>query len=559
MKRLKGHRGDVYAVLVFQKWIFSAGYDRTIRVWDVSNGKYLRSMVGHSSIIRSLTSLPPKMAIASASWDNTVKVWNVRSGSLLASLDGHTNRVKDVIFCNISRRLGVLVSGGDDCTIKFWDCDNYSTIASSNCHSQPVLCLAVSEDTSCHLLASGSADCSIHLYRLGCSEDGTFSQSFVHSSHLQLSGHEAPVTGIVFSKRGNEALYSCGEDMAIFIWDCNTACILKKLAAHSRPCQSLCVISCCLTGRTNSVAPEPSEYLISTSLDGTVRVWNTESGNEQEKMAFSGSYIFNASVGVKSEENSSYDTLVISGDDGMLHMYPNFTKEFGGKKTQPSLPTRNVGDISRRNKRSDALPAIGSKNNAKTLLLKLPGEQVHAEESHGESTNYHAPNNLFSSKIESSAAQDPPRKILSKDSFGNFEGFSSRPSREFQGGAEWNDKTDGGIIERFGAPLADEISKSSVHRLSSPSRDVWASRPKRSAIQRKKQENNHRKSRLSYDEAGLRHHYVKHGKASKRPGKHLPTLQTKKEFICVKSQYTEPPAPLSGVGMLNCSSMLPNS
>jgi hypothetical protein len=25
MKKLKGHRGDVFAVLVFQKWILSAG------------------------------------------------------------------------------------------------------------------------------------------------------------------------------------------------------------------------------------------------------------------------------------------------------------------------------------------------------------------------------------------------------------------------------------------------------------------------------------------------------------------------------------------------------
>jgi hypothetical protein len=53
MKKLKGHRGDVFAVLVFQKWILSAGewvsewvsgvwvYEWCVWVWSMQGSEWV--------------------------------------------------------------------------------------------------------------------------------------------------------------------------------------------------------------------------------------------------------------------------------------------------------------------------------------------------------------------------------------------------------------------------------------------------------------------------------------------------------------------------------------
>ena len=45
---LKGHRGQIKDICIFKKkWIVSASFDKTLRVWSISKGKYVKSLEGH--------------------------------------------------------------------------------------------------------------------------------------------------------------------------------------------------------------------------------------------------------------------------------------------------------------------------------------------------------------------------------------------------------------------------------------------------------------------------------------------------------------------------------
>ncbi len=54
-------------------------YDGTIRFWDVDTGQQLRTIYGHSTIIKSIAFSPDGEKIASGSGDGTVLLWKISS------------------------------------------------------------------------------------------------------------------------------------------------------------------------------------------------------------------------------------------------------------------------------------------------------------------------------------------------------------------------------------------------------------------------------------------------------------------------------------------------
>jgi serine/threonine protein kinase len=95
--------------------LVSGGKDRII-LWELATGKLLRELP-QSGFVRSVTISPDGETLISSHEDNTIKLWNLSNGKLLRTLSGHSDWVLSVA---ISPDGQTLISGSRDKTIGIW-------------------------------------------------------------------------------------------------------------------------------------------------------------------------------------------------------------------------------------------------------------------------------------------------------------------------------------------------------------------------------------------------------------------------------------------------------
>jgi hypothetical protein len=79
--------------------IVSGSNDCKIKVWDAKTGVCLRTLVGHTALVRALAFDPERGRLVSAGYDRTVKVWDLNSGAMVREFRGeHASHIFDVRF-----------------------------------------------------------------------------------------------------------------------------------------------------------------------------------------------------------------------------------------------------------------------------------------------------------------------------------------------------------------------------------------------------------------------------------------------------------------------------
>jgi WD40 repeat protein len=233
--------------------VWGGGEPNTVKIYDMSTGKFRHTQQAHSAMILSVAVSPDGSLAASAGDDGIVKLWDLDRGSELGSLRGHFDRLLAVEF---SRDGKTLVSAGYDKLIRQWDVatgEPLGTLEGGQKSFQTHL--SFSPDGS--LLAAPNNDGSVLLWNFGG-----------EGYRAVPRGRFGKVSVATFSPDGAIlALGGMGTDGAskglIELREVATGDILASLEDHENDVKSL------------AFSPD-GQTLASGSRDWTIRLWSIE-------------------------------------------------------------------------------------------------------------------------------------------------------------------------------------------------------------------------------------------------------------------------------------------
>eukprot|EP01031_Cornospumella_fuschlensis_P033068 gene33068-40002_t len=203
----RGHMRRVTVVRIFQAGevplLVSGGEDQAVRVWELLTGKLLKILQGHtaeivclhvgrfvgSSALGGPSSVQKVgvedclsgLTIFSAGKDASIKVWDYYTSSMLFELKGHSKSVQQLAMVNmpkseknegdIAANTPILISCGEDKTVRFWNLLTRKMIKQKKWHSAEVsgvdgMVVSNAEDRKRVLVASCGWDKTLQIHDL---------------------------------------------------------------------------------------------------------------------------------------------------------------------------------------------------------------------------------------------------------------------------------------------------------------------------------------------------------------------------------------------------------
>jgi WD40 repeat protein len=219
----------------------SGATDGAVRLWQVVDGKPLRTLKKHTNWVTNIVFSPDGQVLASAS-DKTVQLWRISDGALMYTLKGHTGPVQGVAFSPDGQ---TLVSGAMD-TVWTWRVADGALLHTLSVPGAYAIVTSMAFSPDGQILALGAWD-SVQLWQV-------VEDPFLHALDRRVDSAES----VAFSP-GVETPISEPE---------NNTTRLRQVADKSF--RLLCALE--TTGRINSMAFSPDGRLLALAL-GSGEIW----------------------------------------------------------------------------------------------------------------------------------------------------------------------------------------------------------------------------------------------------------------------------------------------
>ncbi|KAK0763420.1 hypothetical protein N5P37_002797 [Trichoderma harzianum] len=205
----RGHTSDITVEAVAfshdSKLIISGSSDNTLKMWDASTGRALKSLTGHNATIYAVAFSHNDDLMISGSGDGVVILWNLVEGTSNV-LETHTGIIGSVAFSENSL---YFYTSSQDGTVRSWSSTSGQCQQILRGHRGPVSSVAISptSPTSPTFIASGSLDETVKIWE---ADTGICRQTFASKG--------AGVRAIAFSHDANFVVSGLS-DGTLKIWD----------------------------------------------------------------------------------------------------------------------------------------------------------------------------------------------------------------------------------------------------------------------------------------------------------------------------------------------------
>ncbi|KAI4336927.1 hypothetical protein L6164_015397 [Bauhinia variegata] len=197
-------------------YLYSASWDRTIKIWRVSDSKCLESISAHDDAVNSIVCGSDGL-VFTGSADGTVKVWKREprgKGVKHAAVQTLLKQECAVTSLAMDASGSIVYSGSSDGMVNFWEREKqYAHGGALKGHKLAVLCL----QTAGNLVFSGSAEKTICVWKR---------EGLIHTCLSVLTGHDGPVKCLAVeedhgsSSNGDQRwiVYSGSLDKSVKVW-----------------------------------------------------------------------------------------------------------------------------------------------------------------------------------------------------------------------------------------------------------------------------------------------------------------------------------------------------
>ena len=130
VRSLNGHHVNTCSLHYhpYGEFLVSGSGDTTMKVWDVRNRRCIQTYSGHSKEVTCARFSPDGRWVASSSRDGLLLLWDLVAGKLLQSLQIPHSHVTSFEFCPVEFIVGAVLANK---TLRLWDLESFESIGTT--------------------------------------------------------------------------------------------------------------------------------------------------------------------------------------------------------------------------------------------------------------------------------------------------------------------------------------------------------------------------------------------------------------------------------------------